>query len=331
MFILKLILKLTAQGSRLTQDLEKKMAKPTNFSLFTTLATAGLMVLLSACSGDESSLSSVILSQPEAEPNDTTATAQLMPVPSTLEGSTSSNGDGASAPTIVDADYYTFTLAQDANIILTLERFGDADLDLLLTNAADTAFSTPLATSQTTGSTPETISASLTAGSYSIWVNPWATNNRATAYVLGAHLLGTGGSAGGGTGGGGGGGGSGANCNNNQVSEGTSNDTFATARSVNVPVRIVGNVDDLNDPDDYSTFTLLTDSLVYASLTFTDRAADLDIFLYDSAFNLIDSSIAGTGSDELMSNSLSAGTYYMRVFAYNTPNASTDYTLCLQD
>ncbi|WP_432810111.1 S8 family serine peptidase [Pantanalinema sp. GBBB05] len=78
------------------------------------------------------------------------------------------------------------------------------------------------------------------------------------------------------------------------------------------------------DPNDYYQFTL--DTTAIFDLDVTGLSSDADVQLLSSDGALIASSIAAGINPESITRTLTAGTYYIRVFPYN---GDTDYTLAV--
>ncbi|WP_421657136.1 S8 family serine peptidase [Leptothermofonsia sp. ETS-13] len=78
------------------------------------------------------------------------------------------------------------------------------------------------------------------------------------------------------------------------------------------------------DPNDYFRFSL--NQINGFSLSLTDLTTDADVQLLDSTGSLIASSLTSGTSPEVITRTLAAGTYYIRVYPYS---GSTNYTLNL--
>lgn len=104
-------------------------------------------------------------------------------------------------------------------------------------------------------------------------------------------------------------------------------DTLATARSLGTlsgAQSFSGSVNS-SDTQDYYKFSLLTSTPFSAKLT--GLSGDADLQLLDSAGTMLVKSSNYNTADELISKTLAAGTYYVRVYRYS---ADTGYQLTLQ-
>ncbi|MDJ0531928.1 MAG: S8 family serine peptidase [Xenococcaceae cyanobacterium MO_207.B15] len=100
------------------------------------------------------------------------------------------------------------------------------------------------------------------------------------------------------------------------------NDSFDTAIPIEANDFLSDSVNASSDESDYYTFNLSETSIV--DLYLYGLSADADLYLYDSSRNPIDSSTAGGFESEFLFQELSAGDYFIEVFAFS---GSTDYSL----
>jgi subtilisin family serine protease len=187
-------------------------------------------------------------------------------------------------------DYYRFNLIQSSNFNLSLTGLS-ADADTQLLNSSGTV----IQSSQNAGRASESISRSLSAGTYYVRVYPYSGN---TNYSLTLSAAPT----------------------------DQAGNTLATARNIGTLSGsqtfsdFVGGV----DTNDYYRFDLTQTSTFNLSLN--GLSANADTQLLNSSGTVIQSSQNGGTTSESISRSLSAGTYYVRVY----PNlGNTNYSLTL--
>ena len=193
------------------------------------------------------------------------------------------------------SDFYTFSLRD--NTFVDIQLFGlsaDADLYLYDETGQEIAFSS------FSGNTNESISQELAGGDYFIKVNAYSG---LTDYELSIASSGNG--------------------EDSNFDDG--NNTFETADSIGVGEEINQRVGISNDPNDYYSFSLSNPSTVNISLTGLSNNTDIE--LYDADRNYIDGSFSFGTEDELISTALPAGTYFIKVLAYE---GETQYNLSLQ-
>jgi hypothetical protein len=77
--------------------------------------------------------------------------------------------------------------------------------------------------------------------------------------------------------------------------------------------------------DDWFKFTVAEDSEITVSIAFSHSAGDLDLFLYNAAGTKIGSS-ESTADQESKTLTVTAGTYYAKVFGYNGATGAYDLT-----
>ncbi len=189
-------------------------------------------------------------------------------------------------------DYYRFTLANSSNFNLGLTGM-TADADVQLLNSSGSV----IVSSVWAGTASESITRQLSAGTYYIRVYPYQS----------------------------------ANTNYNLAVSATSIDlagnTLATARAITVGSSTTSYTDWVGstDTNDYYRFTLANSSNF--NLGLTGMTADADVQLLNSSGSVIVSSVwAGTASESI-TRQLSAGTYYIRVYPYQSAN--TNYNLAV--
>ncbi len=189
-------------------------------------------------------------------------------------------------------DYYRFTLANSSNFNLSLTGM-TADGDVQLLNSGGSV----IASSTNGGTASESITSQLSAGTYYIRVYPYQS----------------------------------ANTNYNLAVSATSIDlagnTLATARAITVGSSTTSYTDWVGstDTNDYYRFTLANSSNFNLSLT--GMTADGDVQLLNSGGSVIASSTNGGTASESITSQLSAGTYYIRVYPYQSAN--TNYNLAV--
>jgi hypothetical protein len=189
-------------------------------------------------------------------------------------------------------DYYSFSLANSSNFNLGLTGM-TADGDVQLLNSSGSV----IASSTNGGTASESITRQLSAGTYYIRVYPYQS----------------------------------ANTNYNLAVSATSIDlagnTLATARAITVGSSITSYTDWVGstDTNDYYSFSLANSGNFNLSLT--GMTADGDVQLLNSGGSLIASSTNGGTASESITSQLSAGTYYIRVYPYQSAN--TNYNLAV--
>jgi hypothetical protein len=191
-------------------------------------------------------------------------------------------------------DYYRFSVTDTTAFSLQLNGLSDnADVQLLNNNGNVVASST------NSGATAESISRSLSAGTY--YVRVFNKNNSNTGYTL--TLIGA----------------------TTGTIDGAGN-TLATARDIGVIIspQMFNDYVGSNDTNDYYRFAIASRSVF--SLQLDGLSADADVQLLDSNGRVIASSTLGGTSAESLSRTLSAGTYFVRVFPYS---GSTNYRLTM--
>ncbi|HIF54205.1 MAG TPA: DUF4214 domain-containing protein, partial [Methylococcaceae bacterium] len=109
---------------------------------------------------------------------------------------------------------------------------------------------------------------------------------------------------------------------------GDAGDTFATAKliTLNTSLDLDGTVGFDQDEEDYFVFTATTTGSLSATLS--GLSADLDLYLYNSEFIILESSIAASNSSEAITYNVQQGsTYYLLVHPYR--DAQSAYTASL--
>lgn len=204
-------------------------------------------------------------------------------------------------------DFYRFHVLTQTNYNITISGLStDIDLQLVqdLNNNGIIEVNEVIASSILPGTAPESISGVVNEGTYFIRVYPFS--RAAGAYTLTV----------------------------NASPQDFAGNSFEQARNIGnlVGDRSFSDFVGISDTNDYYRFNLATASNVELSLT--QLQADADIELFNSAGTLITfSENTGTNS-ELISRTLGAGSYYVRVYPYlgttNFPlNSNTNYTLNL--
>ena len=189
-------------------------------------------------------------------------------------------------------DYYSFSLANSSNFNLGLTGM-TADGDVQLLNSSGSV----IASSTNGGTASESITRQLSAGTYYIRVYPYQS----------------------------------ANTNYNLAVSATSIDlagnTLATARAITVGSSTTSYTDWVGstDTNDYYSFSLANSSNF--NLGLTGMTADGDVQLLNSSGSVIASSTNGGTASESITRQLSAGTYYIRVYPYQSAN--TNYNLAV--
>ena len=189
-------------------------------------------------------------------------------------------------------DYYSFNVGTQSNFSLSLTGLS-ADADVQLLNSSGGVISS----STTGGTTSESITSQLSAGTYYVRVYQYSGD---TNYSL--SLTAT-------------------------VVDYAGN-TRATAHNIGTLTGTQSFSDWVGraDTNDYYSFNVGTPSNF--SLSLTGLSADADIQLLNSSGRVIYRSTAGGTTSESITGQLSPGTYYVRVYQYS---GNTTYTLSLTD
>ena len=189
-------------------------------------------------------------------------------------------------------DYYSFNVTTPSNVNLNLTGLS-ADVDLYLLNSSGTVISSSIY-----GTTSESITSQLSAGTYYARVNRYSGN---TTYGLSLNATAV------------------APVDN-------AGNTLATARNVGTLTATQSFSDWVAsfDIDDYYSFNVTTQSNV--SLNLTGLIANANVELLNSSGGVISSSTAGGNTSESITSQLSAGTYYARVYQFS---GNTIYNLSL--
>jgi len=189
-------------------------------------------------------------------------------------------------------DYIQFQLSEYSEFNLSLGNLAsDADVQLLSSSG------TVIASSTRAGTAAEAIATRLNVGTYYVRVYPFSGSSN---YQL--------------------------NFNASSISDLAGN-TTSTARSITVD-STVRNYDDwvgTVDTNDYYRFTL--GSAGTLNLSISQLTADADVALLGATGNIITSSIGFGTSNETISRSLAAGTYFIRVYPFS--GANTPYRLAV--
>jgi len=201
-----------------------------------------------------------------------------------------------------DVDYYKFVAASDGTLSLSLGNL-PKDYDMFLYNASGTE----LARAYTT-SNPETISKSITAGTYYIKVNGYNGAYSATsAYRLTVSFTGSGG--GGGT-----------------TDPYEPNDTTSQAYTVSAGNTYNSYIYNSSDKDYYKLALSESGTL---TLTLGNLPKDYDMFLYNSSGTELARAYT-SNNPETITYEATAGTYYIMVNGYNGAySTSTMYSLAV--
>ena len=186
-------------------------------------------------------------------------------------------------------DYYSFNVGTPSNFSLSLTGLS-ADADVKLLDSSGTVISSSTAG----GTTSESITTQLSAGTYCARVYQCSGN---TNYSLSLNATAT-----------------------------PVDNTLATARNIGTltGTQSFGDWVGSLDTNDYYSFNVATPSNF--SLSLTGLSADADVKLLDSSGGVISSSTASGTTSESITTQLSAGTYYARVYQCS---GDTNYSLSL--
>ena len=191
-------------------------------------------------------------------------------------------------------DYYRFNVTATSNFSLALNGL-TADADVQLLNSAGVVIQRSIAS----GTNPESITRTLTAGTYYARVHPFSgsTNYNLT---LSASAIPT-------------------------IPDNAGN-TITTARNIGTLTgsRFFQDFVGTSDTNDYYRFNVTATSNF--SLALNGLTADADVQLLNSAGVVIQRSIASGTNPESITRTLTAGTYYARVHPFS---GSTNYNLSL--
>ena len=194
-------------------------------------------------------------------------------------------------------DYYRFDLTQASSFNLTLNGLS-ADADVQLLNSSGTV----LQSSLNGGSTAESISQSLTAGTYYVRVFPYSGN---TNYNLALSATAS-------------------------IPADNAGNTLVTARNIGTlsSTQTFSDWVGSADTNDYYRFSLTQASTF--NLTLNGLSANADVQLLNSSGTVLQSSTnAGTTAESITSQSLTAGDYYVRVFPNSGSTNNTSYSLAV--
>ncbi|NGZ29106.1 MAG: T9SS type A sorting domain-containing protein, partial [Magnetococcales bacterium] len=220
----------------------------------------------------------------------TTSTAREV----TLTTNDQSWTDGISTSDTLD--YYRFILANPGGFELSLSQLtADLDVQLLTGNG-----SSMVAESYRGGSSSEAISrSSLVAGTY--WVRVYPYGGASSSYTL-----------------------------TMRTSEAASNDNSTTAaRAVTLTSSNQTWSDWLGSSDTNDYYSFVTTTASRFSLTLAGLSNDVDVQLLNRTGGVITGSYASGSSNETITvSSLTAGTYFVRVYPYLS-SASSNYTLTM--
>ena len=189
-------------------------------------------------------------------------------------------------------DFYRFSLSGESRFDLNLTGLSD-DADIYLLNENGRTINRSLSW----GSTSESISQDLDAGTYYVRVKGYGSSS--TDYTLEMSAT---------------------------LQDGAGN-TLAAARNIgtlSAQQTFQDSVSGTSDPNDYYRFNLA--QRADFSLSLSNLSADADVQLLDSSGKLLKRSIRSGSRSEDISLRLETGNYYVRVYPYN---ASTDYTLSM--
>jgi len=196
-------------------------------------------------------------------------------------------------------DYYRFSLSRSSRFRLSMTGM-DADADVQLLDSSGST----IEGSYGEGSLSEEIERTLEAGTYYVRVYPYSGNSTDYRLALSANAIGS--------------------------NDGAGN-TLATARNLGALDGTIALEDAVseNDTSDYYRFSVARNSNF--SLALTELRADVDVQVLNSSGGLIDDSRRASTTSESIELSLSAGTYYVRVYPYaglsSTANSSYKLTL----
>lgn len=209
----------------------------------------------------------------------------------------------AAITTTTDVDWFRFTLSGASNLNISLSNL-PGDYDLIFYNSAGTEISR----SENGGTTSEVITTSNTAaGTYYVQVFGYnGANSTTVCYTLniGATAVVT-------------------TCPGTY--DVSTNGTLSGAATIPFNTDIKGLISPSGDVD-YYKFVITTGGTI--SITLTTLPGDYDLFLYNSAGTLQQSSENAGTSSETINRTVTAGTYYVRVIGWNGANSSTVcYTL----
>jgi hypothetical protein len=191
-------------------------------------------------------------------------------------------------------DYYRFTLNNTSDFRLRMTGMtADANVQLLNSSGAAIALST------SPGRANESIISHLNAGTYYVRVHPYGGEK--TNYTLSL-----------------------------SAEPDEAGNTLSAARAIGIGPTAVNFTDQIggSDSNDYYRFTL--NNLSDFRLSMTGMSADADVQLLNASGVSIAQSVAGGNMNESINSQLTAGTYYVRVYPFNSFNtANTNYTLSL--
>jgi Pregnancy-associated plasma protein-A/Secretion system C-terminal sorting domain/Bacterial pre-peptidase C-terminal domain/Fibronectin type III domain len=303
----------SAATGAVSYNLQYKLASASTWTTVNTASTSSALSGLASgtaynaqvqtvCSTGSSAYSSAITFTTTAvggcsdalEPNNSTAAPASIALPASINALVASS---------TDADYYSFTLAATSNISLALSNLA-GDYDLRLLNSAGTQ----LASSANGSTTSESISYSnAAAGVY--FIHAFGYNGAFSAtqcYLLtaSATVVVSG-------------------CSDTWES----NNTSATAKTISVNTNITATIGSNGDID-WFKFTN-TSAASKIKINLTNLPADYDVSLYRGTTTLLGTGQnGGTTSEQVISNTATVTTYYIKVVGYSGAfSASSCYTL----
>lgn len=227
------------------------------------------------------------------EPNNSTSTPAIVTLPLAVNALIASG---------TDADYYRFTTTGTNNLSITMGNLA-GDYDVRLLNSGGTQ----LAISQNGGTTSESITYNnAAAGTY--YIHAFGYNGAFSAtqcYALNASATPVA-----------------TNCDTWE-----SNNTSGTAKVISVNTNIQAAIGTSSDVDWFRFNN--TSSAPRIRINLTNLVADYDVRLYRGASTQVGiSQNGGTTNEQIILNTNTVATYYIRVYGYNGAfNATSCYTL----
>jgi hypothetical protein len=228
------------------------------------------------------------------EPNESIAAAAAITI-----GSTNS----AAITTTTDNDYFKITTTSVSDITYNLVGPSGVDYDLTIFNSAGTQ----IGSAATTSSTETVTLTNQATGTYYIRVFGFNGANSASCYTIRATAV--------------------TGCRS--TLDNTTNNAASGAATIPFNTNVTGQIEASNDVDHYK-FVITTGGTITLSLT--TLPANYNLRLVNNAGTILATS-ANTGTtNETINSTVSAGTYYARVYTSSSTifNAASCYTLKVQ-
>lgn len=109
-----------------------------------------------------------------------------------------------------------------------------------------------------------------------------------------------------------------------------SNDYTYEATRVDVGTSVLGTIDNIRDQDWYKV--TIDETIGYTfELENIPSGRDYDMYIYNEAGTYVSGSACGSNNDELINTTLSAGTYYVKIYPYSNYSDERSYTFSVYE